>query len=190
MDVDKTNEAAVSREPEPDTNVFNDEDFVAFIPSEEEEEKQMEEALEAVKASARKHESVKGKERERESAGRKRKAAEIDYDDGYTNKKERLDAQSRRAPWAADVDWETCKNVAEMSVLRCPWTVVCMILTMRGRLHREVHAFVKYISPSPIEDEIRSLIVQLITNAVTKAYPDARVLPFGSYQTKLYLPLG
>lgn len=53
-----------------------------------------------------------------------------------------------------------------------------------------MEAFVKYISPSPVEDEIRSLIVQLISKAVTKAFPDARVLPFGSYETKLYLPLG
>jgi non-canonical poly(A) RNA polymerase PAPD5/7 len=65
-----------------------------------------------------------------------------------------------------------------------------LILTFIARLHREVDAFVKYMSPSPVEDEVRSLIVRSISNAVTRAYPDAKVLPFGSYQTKLYLPSG
>jgi len=58
------------------------------------------------------------------------------------------------------------------------------------RLHREVEAFVNYISPTPIEDEIRSLVVDLVSKAVTQAFPDAQVKPFGSFGTKLYLPLG
>ena len=58
------------------------------------------------------------------------------------------------------------------------------------RLHREVESFVHWISPSPVEDEIRSLIVTQISNAIQANFPDAKVLPFGSYQTKLYLPLG
>lgn len=48
----------------------------------------------------------------------------------------------------------------------------------------------KYISPTPEEDEVRSLVVTLISRAVTRAFPDAQVLPFGSYETKLYLPIG
>ena len=48
----------------------------------------------------------------------------------------------------------------------------------------------KYISPTPVEDEVRSMIVQTVRNAVVAAFPDAEVLPFGSYETKLYLPLG
>ncbi|KAF8334537.1 hypothetical protein F5887DRAFT_990478 [Amanita rubescens] len=68
-------------------------------------------------------------------------------------------------------DWENCKNVAEM-------------------LHREVEAFTNWISPTPVEDEIRGLIVNCITKAVTQQFPDAQVFPFGSYETKLYLPLG
>ena len=47
-----------------------------------------------------------------------------------------------------------------------------------------------YISPLPEEDEVRALTVEMIQRAVTKNFPDARVLPFGSYETKLYLPLG
>jgi len=58
------------------------------------------------------------------------------------------------------------------------------------RLHKEVEAFTNWISPTPVEDEVRGLVVELITRAVVNAFPDASVNPFGSYETKLYLPLG
>lgn len=61
---------------------------------------------------------------------------------------------------------------------------------MYVRLHKEVDAFIEYISPTPIEEELRTLTVQLIHKAITEDFPDAQVLPFGSYETKLYLPLG
>ena len=48
----------------------------------------------------------------------------------------------------------------------------------------------KYISPSREEDEVRALVVTLISQAVSKRFPDAKVFAFGSYETKLYLPLG
>ena len=63
-------------------------------------------------------------------------------------------------------------------------------MLLNGRLHREVEAFVDYMSPTPEEDELRTLTVALISGAIKKQYPDAEVLPFGSYETKLYLPLG
>jgi hypothetical protein len=58
------------------------------------------------------------------------------------------------------------------------------------RLHREVEAFVRYVSPTREEDEVRSLVVTMISQAITGKFPDAKVLAFGSYETKLYLPLG
>ena len=48
----------------------------------------------------------------------------------------------------------------------------------------------KYIAPTPEEDEVRSLVVTLISEAISNKFPDARVFAFGSYETKLYLPLG
>ena len=51
---------------------------------------------------------------ERES-GRKRKYDE--YDDGYANKKERVDAASRKSPWVNALELDKCRNVAEMCVL-------------------------------------------------------------------------
>lgn len=53
-----------------------------------------------------------------------------------------------------------------------------------------MEAFVNWVSPTLIEDEIRGLIVSLINKAVTSTFPDAEVRAFGSYETKLYLPLG
>ncbi|KAG5221025.1 Nucleotidyltransferase [Salix suchowensis] len=57
-------------------------------------------------------------------------------------------------------------------------------------MHGEVEAFVKWASPTHEEDEMRALVVSQITKAVTSAYHDAQVHPFGSFATKLYLPLG
>lgn len=57
-------------------------------------------------------------------------------------------------------------------------------------MNRDVEAFVHYISPTPEEDEVRSLIVAQISRTVRERFPDAQVLPFGSYETKLYLPTG
>jgi non-canonical poly(A) RNA polymerase PAPD5/7 len=53
-----------------------------------------------------------------------------------------------------------------------------------------VEAFVNYVSPTPVEDEVRSLVVEIVSKAVTQAFPDAEVKPFGSFGTKLYLPRG
>ncbi|EKM82354.1 hypothetical protein AGABI1DRAFT_52475, partial [Agaricus bisporus var. burnettii JB137-S8] len=111
-----------------------------------------------------------GRRRSRER-GRKRTHDAIDYDDGFANKKQRLDAASRKAPWIYDVDWDSCRNVSEM-------------------LHKEVEAFTKWMAPTPIEDEIRELTVQMISRAITTAFSGSKVFPFGSYETKLYLPSG
>ena len=99
---------------------FVESDFIPFNFSDPEEE----EVAPAKESSPPVREWDKGKgkgkakasKRESEHAGRKRKADEIDMNDGYTNKKERMAAASRKAPWAKDVDWESCSNVAEMCV--------------------------------------------------------------------------
>ena len=126
--------------------------------------------------------------RERDSGNSKKRTLDFDQNDGYNNKKERTNAASRKAPWVTDVDWEGSINVAELyalSPLRC-----IMTDGTEYRLHREVDAFVRYVSPTREEDEVRSLVVALISQAITRKFPDAKVLAFGSYETKLYLPLG
>jgi non-canonical poly(A) RNA polymerase PAPD5/7 len=56
----------------------------------------------------------KGRAQDRDNVGGKKRKADFDRNDGY-NKKERMDAASRKAPWVADVVWEGCANVAELS---------------------------------------------------------------------------
>lgn len=48
----------------------------------------------------------------------------------------------------------------------------------------------KYITPTSVEHEVRAMIVQLISEGIKASYPDAEVMPFGSFGTKLYLPDG
>ncbi|KZT70088.1 hypothetical protein DAEQUDRAFT_810830 [Daedalea quercina L-15889] len=146
-------------------NTFEEADFIAFGFSEPEDE------VDEQRPAVREWDKGKGRASERDHAGRKRKQGELDPNDGYGNKRQRVAAASRKAPWTANVDWESCANVAEM-------------------LNRDVEAFVHYISPTLEEDEVRSLIVAQISRAVKEKFSDAQVLPFGSYETKLYLPTG
>ncbi|KIJ44262.1 hypothetical protein M422DRAFT_30412 [Sphaerobolus stellatus SS14] len=119
----------------------------------------------------------KGKGRERSPpseihTGEKRSRDQMEQtDDGYVNKKQRVDAASRLTPWVEDVDWDSCRNMAEM-------------------LHKEVKAFVNYLSPTPEEHAVRGMVIEMITRAVQTSWPDAQISAFGSYETKLYLPLG
>ncbi|TDL24987.1 hypothetical protein BD410DRAFT_826904 [Rickenella mellea] len=140
-------------------------DFIAFEPSFDEGEDLPAQPV---------REWDRGKPRNWDRAddrAKRKRGDDYDVNDGYANKKQRVNAAARKAPWAQDVDWESCTNVAEM-------------------LQREVTAFVDYISPTPIEHEVRTMTIHHISKAVRRQYPDAQVLPFGSFETKLYLPLG
>lgn len=76
-------------------------------------------------------------------------------------------------------------------VVSYSWSrLVKSVADVARRLQKEVEAFVEYVSPTTAEDEVRGLIVDLITRAVVRNFPDAKVLPFGSFETKLYLPSG
>ncbi|KAI6005445.1 hypothetical protein EDD15DRAFT_637156 [Pisolithus albus] len=57
-------------------------------------------------------------------------------------------------------------------------------------MSQRLEAFVKYMSPTPVEDEVRSFTVSLVSRVIKSSFPDARISPFGSYETKLYLPDG
>lgn len=66
----------------------------------------------------------KGKGRERPDLdvrgaqnGVKRPAEAMEDDDRYANKKQRTDASSRLTPWVNGVDWDGCRNLAELWVL-------------------------------------------------------------------------
>ncbi|KAK0554579.1 hypothetical protein OC846_002055 [Tilletia horrida] len=107
----------------------------------------------------------------RASAGTKRKHNEISTKEPHLTKKERKDLYSASTPWSVDVDWDRCRNGAEM-------------------LHREVMAFDNWLTPTKAELECRDMVIALIRKAIQSKWPDADVRPFGSHNTRLYLPEG
>ena len=50
----------------------------------------------------------------RNGHGRNRKRKYEEYDDGYSNQKQRVEVGLRKCPWVADLDLYRCTNVAEM----------------------------------------------------------------------------
>jgi non-canonical poly(A) RNA polymerase PAPD5/7 len=89
------------------------EDFVPFVASSEDEEQ----------APVREWDKGKGKaratkqdfENDREDGGKKRKYDLVFDDDDLIQ--QRREKTFRKTPWVTAVDWESCKNVAEMCVL-------------------------------------------------------------------------
>lgn len=95
-------------------NAFGEADFIAFTLSDPEEDASNREPSPPTREWDKGKGKARANGRESENAGRKRKADELDLNDGYANKKERVAAASRKAPWTKDVDWDSCANVAEM----------------------------------------------------------------------------
>ncbi|WRT63623.1 uncharacterized protein IL334_000546 [Kwoniella shivajii] len=122
------------------------------------------------KKGKRDREKEKDKEKEKEKEKEKKKANGVN-DTGPKNLKEERQAAERHAPWADLVNWEECKDPAEM-------------------LNEEINAFYKYVSPTKEEFEVRLFMIELITRNIMQLWPDAEVTPFGSWQTQLYLPQG
>lgn len=59
---------------------------------------------------------------------------------------------------------------------------------MRQRLSQEIDDYLDYMRPTEAEHSLRQLTVQRISAVVVKRWPKARLLTFGSFETKLYLP--
>lgn len=128
--------------------------------------------------------------------GRKRKLAAVDFDGARaTPDKERV-----LQPWAADVRWDACRTAAEMCVCRC--FARCCSCGRRtaaaivnepddtNRLHSEVVAFHRYVSPTPTEQALRESVVESMRRAIRDRWDEADVRAFGSFATGLYLPHG
>ncbi|KAE8214078.1 hypothetical protein CF327_g2486 [Tilletia walkeri] len=105
------------------------------------------------------------------TAGAKRKHVEIAADENRLSKKERQELFAASTPWSMDVDWDQCRNGAEM-------------------LHREIMAFDEWLMPTTAELECRDMVIALIRKAIQSKWADADVRPFGSHNTQLYLPEG
>ncbi|KAM0753355.1 hypothetical protein T439DRAFT_299633 [Meredithblackwellia eburnea MCA 4105] len=81
--------------------------------------------------------------------------------------------RERSTPWCEKpgVDWDRCDNATAL-------------------LNAEARAFITYISPTPIEHELRLWTVELIRRTIKSRWSDADVECFGSVGTGLYLPGG
>ncbi|KAL1685321.1 hypothetical protein GGG16DRAFT_66535 [Schizophyllum commune] len=108
------------------------------------------------------------RDRERE---RDRRGGDGRYKRDYNYLLDQRPMIEERAPWISGLNFGSCKDAAQL-------------------LHTEIKAFDSWISPTPAEDEVRSMIVLLIARIIQDKFPDAEVRPFGSYGTKLYLPHG
>ncbi|GAA5973474.1 hypothetical protein JCM11641_006482 [Rhodosporidiobolus odoratus] len=102
----------------------------------------------------------------------KRKMEDRDEDAAGT-KRLRNREKGRSTPWCDEpgVEWDKCETAIDM-------------------LNAETRSFITYISPSPIEHELRLWTIELIRRTIKSKYPDADVQCFGSVGTGLYLPGG
>ncbi|WFC99105.1 polynucleotide adenylyltransferase [Malassezia yamatoensis] len=80
-------------------------------------------------------------------------------------------ASARSTPWATQVEWHRCRNVAEM-------------------LDAEIRSYSQWISPTREEHVCRMMVIELLQRALMSEWPDAEVRSFGSQDTQLYLPQG
>ncbi|KAI0417778.1 hypothetical protein F5X98DRAFT_133222 [Xylaria grammica] len=72
----------------------------------------------------------------------------------------------------------------------CPWAVDdhSGVPHMGARLHREIRDFYAYVSPRDFEEKLRQELISRLESLVRRKWRDAKVLPFGSFMSGLYLP--
>ncbi|GAA5926127.1 uncharacterized protein JCM15063_000192 [Sporobolomyces koalae] len=107
--------------------------------------------------------------------GAKRKHQNHDDDDRQEQgtRQLRKREKERSTPWCEDpgVRWSKYDNAT-------------------AQLNAEAKSFVSYISPTPIEHELRMYTIEIIRRTIKSKYADADVQCFGSVGTGLYLPGG
>lgn len=104
--------------------------------------------------------------KEGSSRGQKRKASPHS---GMSSERDALDEET---PWCSSVDWQH-RNITGLE-----------------QLNREVAAYYKFVQPSESEHQLRLQVVKRIASAISDRFKDATVHPFGSFNTRLYLPNG
>lgn len=57
-----------------------------------------------------------------------------------------------------------------------------------SRLHLEIKDFYAYVRPRDFEEKLRQELISKLESVVQKRWKNARVLPFGSFMSGLYLP--
>ncbi|KAI0133453.1 hypothetical protein BJ170DRAFT_678402 [Xylariales sp. AK1849] len=84
-----------------------------------------------------------------------------------------------------DSNWEVISDEDP-----CPWTETDHAIepNMAIRLHKELVDFHEYVRPRDFEDRVRHEMVDKLEALVKRKWPTARILPFGSFKSGLYLP--
>ncbi|KAI8945051.1 hypothetical protein F4801DRAFT_569646 [Xylaria longipes] len=73
----------------------------------------------------------------------------------------------------------------------CPWAAEndhSGVPNGGTRLHMEIKDFYEYVSPRDYEEKLRQELVSRLKTLVGKKWRDARIFPFGSFMSGLYLP--
>ncbi|KAI0183866.1 hypothetical protein EV127DRAFT_486713 [Xylaria flabelliformis] len=72
----------------------------------------------------------------------------------------------------------------------CPWAIEdhSGVSNFGTRLHMEIKDFYDYVSPRDFEERLRQDLVSKLESLVQKKWRNARILPFGSFMSGLYLP--
>ncbi|KAI0449703.1 hypothetical protein F5B21DRAFT_493504 [Xylaria acuta] len=71
----------------------------------------------------------------------------------------------------------------------CPWAVDDHSGAIEAtRLHMEIRDFYDYVSPRNFEKKLRQDLVSRLETLVRRKFRNAKVLPFGSFMSGLYLP--
>ncbi|KAI1122096.1 hypothetical protein F5Y10DRAFT_254849 [Nemania abortiva] len=72
----------------------------------------------------------------------------------------------------------------------CPWAVEdhSSVPNMGTRLHFEIRDFYEYVRPRDFEERVRQELVSNLEALVQKKWRNAKIFPFGSFMSGLYLP--
>ena len=82
-------------------------------------------------------------------------------------------------------------GAAGRSELFAPWVVrEYRHANFTLRLHEELLDFAAFISPAAGEEKRRAALLSRLSDLTTSLFPSSTLRPFGSYATKLYLPMG
>lgn len=83
------------------------------------------------------------------------------------------------------------QNMEEISYTKTPWmesSDYSDLRSVQAIFTQELCDFVRYMEPTDEEHQVRSYVFLLVEREVQKLWPTARLVMYGSYRTRVYLP--